>query len=272
MSSDIIELERGITDGKKWIKGHVPVGKDNWVYMDTAQNIGVNDICVLLKKFVTYQSLKVKFSSFTYEDTMQEIYALIIEAIPSYELGRNSNMLTFLQNHVKNRIINMCKFYSESRRRATHSTSITVKARCPSCKSVIRTEKAKSYSCPECKHVGNKDWKVYNTPVLAIPFSAMKVSSNNKNSQDRDILDSIASGDGILSVLGHETTNIEKIVENRLDFAKLYDVLDETDRKMIDMFLAGNGHKDVAASLGLSEKATYARIGKITSKFKKMQG
>lgn len=269
---NITPLERGIDNGRKWIKGHVPVGKENWVYVDTMANIGVNDICKLLQKFVTYQALKVKFASYSTEDTMQEIYALIIEAIPSYELGKNSNMLTFLQNHVKNRMINMCKYFSESRRRAIHSDITVVKARCPQCRNVIRTEKAKNYTCPKCQYVGGKDWKVYNTPVLPIPFSAIKLPSNNRNAQERDILDSVSEGDGLCSVLGYETTNIEKIVENRLDFAKLYASIDEMDQKMLDMFLAGNGHKDVAKALGLSEKATYVRVGKIISKFKKMQG
>lgn len=265
-------LERGVIDGRKWLRGNVPVGKDNWVFIDTIQDKGIAEICKLLSRFVTYQALKVRFSSFSTEDTMQEIYALIVEAIPSYELGKNSNMLTFLQNHVKNRIINMCKYFSESRRRAIHSDVTIVKARCPQCKNVIRTEKAKSYTCPKCQHIGNKDWKVYNTPVLPIPFSAIRLPSNNRNTQERDILDSIAESDGICSILGEETTNIEKLVEIRLDFAKLYGMLDEMDRKMLDMFLAGNGHKDVAKALGLSEKATYVRVGKIIGKFKKMQG
>lgn len=272
MTHNIVPLERGIIDGRKWLRGSVPVGKDNWIYIDTLKNNGINDICKLLSKFVTYQALKVKFSSYSTEDVMQEIYALIIEAMPSYELGRQSNMLTFLQNHVKNRIINMCKYFSESRRRAIHSDVTIVKARCPQCKNVIRTEKAKSYTCPKCEHVGNKDWKVYNTPVLPIPFSSIRLPSNNRNTQERDVLDSIAESDGIYSILGEETTNIEKIVEFRLDFAKLYTMLEETDRKMLDMFLAGNGHKEVAQCLGLSEKATYVRVGKIINKFKKMQG
>lgn len=268
----IVPLERGVADGRKWIKGHVPVGKDKWIYVDSQSNQGVGEICKLLSKFVTYQAFKVKFASFSTEDVMQEIYALVIEAIPSYELGKNSNMLTFLQNHVKNRIINMCKYFSESRRRAVHSESIIVKARCPQCRNVIRTEKAKSYTCPKCDNIGSKDWKVYNTPVLPIPFSSIRLPSNNRNIQERDILDSIAECDGILSILGEETTNIEKIVELKLDFAKLYMAIDEVDRKMLDLFLAGNGHKEVAKALGLSEKATYVRVGKIINKFKKMQG
>lgn len=270
--STVIPLERGNSDGRKWIKGHVPVGKDVWVYIDTQANVGVGDICKRLSKFVTYQSLKIRFPSFSVEDTMQEIYVLIVDAIPSYELGKNTNILTFLQTHVKNRMINMCKYFSESRRRAVHSDVTIVKARCPECKTTIRTNKADVYTCTQCGCVGRKKWKVYNTPILPLTFSSLRSVSNNGNAQEQDTFDSVIDSSELSYIMGQETINIEKLVENKLDFKKLYGSMEEMDKKIIDAFLAGNGHREVAVIMSMSEKAIYSRVRKIIDKFKSMQG
>lgn len=269
---NLIPFEHGLIDGKKWIRGHVPLGKDRWVYVDTQKSIGADEICKALSKFITYQALKINFPSFSHEDIKQELLAIIIEAIPSYDINKNSNMLTFLQNHTKNRIINMCKYFSESRRRATHMDHVQIKARCPECKNVIKTEKSKTYQCPKCHYVGGKDWKVYNTPVLAIPFSSIKPTSNNRNIQDQDILDFISESELIGTILGEEVVNIEKNTEFRLDFLKFYETLSSSDRQVLDMLLTGNGYKEMAAALNLSDKAIYVRLNKIATKFRKMQG
>ena len=93
-------FESGKSQGKPWIRGDVPVGKERYVYVDTNTGEGVDEICKLMKNFISYQSSKIKFPSMAPEDIAQDLYMLAVEAIPKYDISKKTNMLTFLQGHI----------------------------------------------------------------------------------------------------------------------------------------------------------------------------
>lgn len=250
-------------ENTKWTKGSVPVGRGDFVYVDTETGEGVDKICSLLQRFVSYQSSKVKFPSSTPEDVAQDLYVLALEAMPSYNPDKNANILTFLQSHIKKRLINKCKFVSEKKRRATYINSNAYKIRCPNCRG-FSTAQGPVESCPKCGHSGREGkWKKYNIPVLPIFFTCIE---DKLPEEVNDLTEAFSDLQTIASLLGETAETVDQVVQIKLDFMKLFDRLDETNKKIVQMILAGYAYKDIATEVGLSEKATYARVAKIISR------
>lgn len=258
----------GMENGKRWISGKVDIGKGKTILVDTRTGRGVNEILLKLNNFISYQASKVKFPSYAREDIMQEIRVLALEAIPKYDNSKNTNIITFLQNHIKNRIVNMCKFFSEKRRRATFCNTNISKIRCPSCrKFFMANENAERYTCSGCffsAQGSSPKWKKYNVPILPVPSSSMKdTSSNEENEKEISILDVISESDSNLGFVMEVAQNLDERINNKLDFFKIYNKLDNTNKKILRMVMEGYTYKDISEKVGISEKAAYARAIKI---------
>jgi RNA polymerase sigma factor (sigma-70 family) len=261
------EFKTGNAHGSRWICGHVPVGKNKHVYVDTRTGEGVGEICRLMKKFVGYQSSKIKFPSMTSEDISQDLYVLALEAIPKYDITKKTNMLTFLQGHIKNRLINKCKYVSEKKRRATFNETNVYKVRCPSCKKFTTVEERKnsSHICKFCGYNGYrhaKKWKRYNIPVLPIPFTAIE---SRLPDDVADLSELFSSAQKISVLTGERKPNLEVEIQLKMDFKKIFERLDTTNKTILSMLLEGHAYRDIAKEIGISEKATYARVSKIIS-------
>jgi DNA-directed RNA polymerase specialized sigma24 family protein len=262
------KFESGNAHGSKWICGHVPVGKNKIVYIDSRTGEGIGEICTLMKKFVGYQSNKIKFPSMTSEDISQDLYLLALEAIPKYDITRNTNILTFLQGHIKNRLINKCKFVSEKKRRATTSKTNIYKVRCPSCKkfTVVEEKKNTDRECKFCGYEGrgrpNQKWKRYNIPVLPIPFTCIE---SKLPDEVVDITELFSNAQRISNITGDRYQSLDVEVQLKLDFKKIYDNLDHTNKTILSMLLEGYAYRDIAKEVGISEKGAYARVSKIIS-------
>lgn len=263
-------IERGQhVNGSPWICGEVSLGKKT-VYVDTRTGKGINDILFALRKFISYQSYKIKFPTMHPEDVAQELNLLAIEAIPKYEDDKNTNMLTFLQGHIKNRLINKCKYVSEKKRRATHLDLPECKLRCPTCKKYMFTDAETVSICSRCGAATDNGlkWKRYNIPVLPILFSSlekkMQSSGGGSSSEDSSSLeDLLPTNQTFATLAGRNHYGIDEEVQFRLDFRKVYETLDDTNKKIVSMLLEGYAYRDIATKIGISEKATYARVAKI---------
>ena len=258
------DFQSGEIDGKPWIRGEIPVGKNKTVYLDTRTGEGVNEICKLMGKFVSYQSTKVSFPSMSKEDIAQDIYVLMVEAIPKYDISKNTNMLTFLQGHVKNRLINKCKFFSEKKRRATYCKTGIQKIRCPSCKKLTKSETRGTLVCGHCGLTSNSDnkakWKKYNVPVLPIPFTCIE---DKLPEEVNTIADVVSDSQSLSSFLGKYTLGVDTEVQFKVDFMKLYNNLDDTNKTIVSMLIEGCSYSEISKVIGVSEKAAYARVAKI---------
>lgn len=265
----------GYSNNKRWIKGWVPVGKKKQVYIDTLSGEGVQEVLQVLNSFITYQASKVKFPSYSKEDIIQEIRLLALEAIPKYDISRNTNIITFLQNHIKNRIINLCKFVSEKRRRATYFKTEQIKVKCPKCKSFFRASKDELYHiCNKCGFSASSEsdiWRKYNMPVVSIPFSSIGCDSNSQGVNNQlSFIEYVSSTDNDLEFISNNTLALEKVSNLKLDFMRVLDQLDDLNRKIILMIIEGHTYKDIASEVGISEKAAYARAKKFMKKQKIM--
>jgi RNA polymerase sigma factor (sigma-70 family) len=270
MINDITNSEyaTGFENEKRWVRGTIPVGKGQFVYLDTRKGLGVEEILVHLHKFVTYQASKVRFPAYSTEDIIQEIQMLALEAIPKYDITRNSNMITFLQNHIKNRIINLCKFVSEKRRRATYYSVNQCKIKCPDCNRFTKIyQETKNFICQSCYRTapGNDpSWKKYNLPVVPISFGTIEAIIDNGGEDTSANLTEVLSDNNVdLAFLRGPTLSLDDKIEKRLDFLKIYDKLDEVNKNIIKMVIEGYTYKDIAKKVGISEKAAYARASKI---------
>ncbi len=255
-------IEKGVlTNGNPWICGEVSVGKKS-IFVDTRTGVGVNDILVTLKRFIAYQSSKIKFPAMLPEDIAQELNLLAIEAIPKYSDDRNTNMLTFLQGHIKNRLINKCKYVSEKKRRATFLALPACKMRCPTCKKFTFSDEETQVVCSRCGGTteNNLKWKKYNIPILPISFSAIECNLPDDTVTVSDLL---PSNQTFATLAGKSYYAVDEEVQFRLDFRKIYDKLDSINKKIVSMLLEGYAYKDIAVKVGISEKATYARVAKI---------
>lgn len=257
-------IESGFINNKRWIRGKVSIGKNRYVYVDTLSGEGVADILEALNKFITYQAAKVNFNSYSNEDVAQEIRLLALEAIPKYDDTKKTNMLTFLQNHIRNRIINLCKFVSEKRRRASFYKNDMVKVRCPGCSRFSVQSSTKTHlECARCGHESESSlWKKYNLPVYAIPSGSI-TSNNNDSTSEMCLLDLISDQDDDMPFLREEGISLDKVSQLRMDFKSIFDSLDDVNKSIIRMVIEGHTYKEIAKEVGLSEKAAYARANKI---------
>lgn len=255
-------------DGKRWIEGEVPVGKGKSVFVNTKTGEGVDQVLKHLYKFATYQATKVNFPSYSKEDIVQEIQLLALEAIPKYDINRNSNMITFLQNHVRNRLINLCKFVSEKRRRATYYGEDQCKIKCPDCKRFTKIYKeTKEYTCQSCFRTAPKDdpgWKKYNMPIVPISFNAIESSIDNNNEDiNTNFAEVLSSTNENLAFVKGIDLELDDKIQKKVDFMRIYEKLDDINKEIILMVIEGFTYKDIAKKVGISEKAAYARASKI---------
>jgi len=258
----------GFTNDKRWFKGTVSIGKDQLIYVDTQKGEGIEKIFKRLDNFITYQASKLHFPNYTKEDIVQEIKVLALEAIPKYDNTRKSNMITFLQNHIRNRIINLCKFVSEKRRRATFYSIIQCKIRCPDCKHFTKIyNEVDMYTCQSCFKVAPKDdkgWKKYNLPIVPISFGKIEAMTENSNGESLPSLSEIFSDSNEnLAFIKELKLPLEERIQKKVDFLKIYEKLDDTNKKIIKMVMEGHTYKDISRLVGISEKSTYARASKI---------
>lgn len=258
----------GYVDNKRWIRGWVPIGKNKRIYVDTLSGQGVNDVLKVLNKFITYQASKVTFPAFSREDTIQEIRLLALEAIPKYDITRNTNIITFLQNHIKNRIINLCKFVSEKRRRATFLSNAQIKVKCPNCKSFTKiNSESEKYSCSNCGLTAERDdasWRKYNMPVVTIPYGSVSYAGESQSGEPQhwSFIENVSTCDSYQSFVSSERVALDKQVELKIDFMEIFDKLDDVNKQIITMVIEGYTYKEIAKKVGISEKAAYARATK----------
>jgi len=265
---EAMAFESGFINNKRWIKGEVSIGKGKTVYVDTVSGKGVGEIINALNKFITYQASKMMFPQYTKEDVAQEIRLLALEAIPKYDNTRKTNMITFLQNHIRNRIINLCKFVSEKRRRATYYKSEIIKVKCAVCKGFSKvSEQDSEYTCNKCGHASkssDSNWRKYNLPVVSIPFSSVSISSAAMEEFDGDPIEEVLSDSSDnMAFIREEVLGIDRRIQLKSDFMNMFDKLDETNKFIVKMIIEGYTYKDIAEKIGISEKSAYARASKI---------
>jgi RNA polymerase sigma factor (sigma-70 family) len=251
---------------KSHFSGTVDIGKNRTLFVDTATGEGVEEICKLLKKFVYFQTGKTSFPSYSSEDVAQEVYALAIEAIPKYNPNKNANILTFLHNHVKNRIINLCKFHSEKRRISRYTDIGFVKLRCNSCRNFFPCNNNEvEVACPHCKIVKPMDsdqWKKYNIAVVPLSYNStfMIDDENSMDGEASNLFDRDSDMAGFI-VAGH--TFHPSYLNTILDVEKAAEDLDVINKQIFKLIYQGFTVREVSEKIGINQRLLRIRLNKI---------
>lgn len=264
-----IDFSNGTIDGKRWMAGEVYVSKSKKVWVDTRTGEGVWEIINHLKSFINYQASKLSFQGYSNEDLVQEIYLIALDGISNYNINKNANISTFLQNHIKNRIINLCKFMSEKHKIATFNRNKVVKVKCPECKAFFKGNlDMKTYTCDKCRFKDfskSKSWRIYNIPVREINMSAITPTSSNPSKTDNVF----ESSDRSIYLDYQFSNNFDLELINSHDFLSYINTLDKKTVQLIKLIFEGYTYKEASNAVGIPEKIAFSHVKKVLNKYKK---
>jgi len=244
------------------IDGEYRIGNNKTLYLNSQTGAGFPELLKTMRGFLQYQSNQMDFPSFSREDIEQEMLALAMEALPRYDASRNANLITFLQNHIKNRLINMCKFFSEKRRCAVHVNNGMQKVRCNACRSFFRVATScDSIGCPKCQAKASRDsgsWKFYN--LIAIPGQVPVGEDNNE--LDMEIDPDLAH----LAAIGL-SGSIDPLV--KMDLQRFLDLESEANKSIIALVCQGYSRSEIAQELGSPSAAVGRDLADVCNRLRK---
>jgi RNA polymerase sigma factor (sigma-70 family) len=252
------EVTYGIDSGRKWISGHIPMKSGIVLFIDTRTGVGIDQIYKYISDFIRYQARQMTIPSYSTEDLIQELTVIALAAIPDYSIEKSANMLTFLQNHIKNRMVNIYKHATEKCRTATHGTYRFCKTKCPYCEHTFIFDD--NVGMPSCCVRCNADtsigrWKAYPIPVPVLS------ADEEIHLQDggRTTISECASPEDV-SILGFRAVDPEVDVVNNLSINSIIDGLEPSTQHIINLFLEGRTLFEISAAVRLSTSAIKARL------------
>jgi len=253
-------ITTGYKNGKRWIAGQIPMKQNVIVNLDTRTGEGIATILQYLKDFIRYQAMHISLPSHSTEDIIQELNIIALSAISDYDISRGANMLTFLQNHIKNRIINIYKFATEKCRTATHENFRFCKVKCPRCKQYSVYDE-NSGVLTHCKHCGyikkpNVKWRSYPIPIGFI-------SANEEFAlQDGSVttIQDHCSYDDITIINGRKDLHNEDELVTRLALSRSFARLDSATKKILLLFVEGHTMIEISNVVKLSTPCIKSKL------------
>lgn len=258
------KLVYGISGNKRWIAGNIPVKSGVVHYIDTRTSEGVDIIINYMHDFITYQARGMHVPTYTNEDLLQELTCILIAGIPNFTLQKSVNLITFLQNHIKNRMINLYKFSTEKRRTATHSGLRICKLVCPKCRATLLINESEPGidSCVSCGlPKDSPDWRQY--PISIAPISGEQISHSNGDYR-MSIFDCISKEDRPDFFGGAELAFDQ--VHNALLIKSILHKLTEQEVNLFNLVLLGKTTEEVATDSEISSAAARSRIASLIAK------
>lgn len=244
------------------IDGTYKVGNNKYLYLNSKTGEGFRKLISLMRGFLNYQLSRMEFPSFGRDDLEQEMLALAMEALPRYDESKPANLLTFLQNHIKNRLINMCKFYSEKKRCATHVDAGYQKVRCNSCRTFFRAKQSlEVITCAKCGESAEKNsgmWQFYN--LIAIPG---QIAVNENNTQIEQEIDPDLVQFTAIGCAGGQIT-----VDHSIDILRLLAKEDDLNKSIIDLVCQGYSRQEIAVKLNLTASVVSKSLTEVCNRLK----
>ena len=249
--------------GRKQIKGKVRLRGERYLYIDSSTNEGVRTVLHALESFIRYQSAKTTFPGYAHEDIIQELYRMSVSALPNYKSDRNTSLLTFIQNYVKNKVINLCKFHSEQRRIASYLVADSHKYRCNACRHFFVATTGKQFVCPDCGATGKvgTEFKSYNRPIMPTAASAIATRYEEGDSSTQ-WFDQCTTQDSQEHFLVISRTESEELIRMRADLEKMLSQQTDINRTIVRLSIEGFSTKEISAKVGLSESTVLSHMNK----------
>jgi DNA-directed RNA polymerase specialized sigma24 family protein len=232
------------------------------IYLNTETEEGIPELLEKLRPSIKYLAYPLDFPGYTKEDIEQEMYRLAFEALPRYNPEKPANLITFLVSHIKNRTINLCKFFAEKRRVASFVNNPIVKVRCNACRTFFKGKAdSKYFRCSGCgvhAAAGSDAWNIYN--VAIVPHSVEEVSSRN----EIEVIEITPDNSGFTAI--GTSLSLDEI-DFRSELSRLIAEEADIDKSIINLICQGYTRGEIAKTLGMPTKsisshteAIFARI------------
>lgn len=244
------------------INGKYKIGNNKYITLNSDTGEGFEALNKALSSFFRSQIKHYSFPSFSPEDLEQEMKVLALEALPKYNPEKNANLITFLQNHVKNRMINMCKYYAEKCRCANHLETDSKKVRCNVCRSffVQVIDHSTNIVCEKCGSEGATNsglWKYYRISVIPDQFRLDDSGNERVPEISEDLVD--------FTIIGGTEREVSTI---KLDLMRFLDSESELNRSIIAFLLQGYSRSEIEQKLGIKDIKINNQITGLIKRFK----
>lgn len=257
------ELISGYTDGQKWIAGAVPIKPQIMLDVDTRTGKGVLEIMNYMRDFISYQASKTFLPSYSTEDVVQEMNALALMAIPEYDATKCANMLTFLQHHLHNRIINIYKCATKRQRLAVHGNFRLYNVKCPKChhNMVIDGIIHELKRCVRCGHAKTEgdQWKKYPVPIGTLSANEHRETFEGSEISVQDS----TSYDDISLLTGRAEEATERKVLSRIAIENILEQYDALTSEIVLLIMKGYNLSEISRSLNTTLSKVKGRVRKI---------
>lgn len=261
----MFELISGTTNGQRWIAGTIPMKQNISFHVDTRTGVGVAEIMKYLEDFISYQAAHITLTSFTNEDIIQELNIIALTAIPDYDASKYANMLTFLQNHIRNRIVNLYKYSTEQCRTAIHDNYRLYRVKCPGCNrnNIINKYLDVIVNCNYCGNPKTSDdnWKFY--PLQIITASANEELTLQDGSQTT--IQEYCSNDDTYILFGKKEMGDEALLLKRLSIIDIITTLDDLTKQIVIAFMEGNSVLEISKQLNLTTVFIRSKIEELAT-------
>jgi RNA polymerase sigma factor (sigma-70 family) len=271
INSNKIDIFYDDKSGKiKGFAGKVKLYKE-YVYVDTRDGTGYNEVIEKLERYINYLSYKYNLSGlgFTYKDTRQHIIMRILEGIPKYDPTKNMALSTFIYMRVERRIINEIRNSSTDIKNPTILKTSLYSVLCNCGRkfmiSVTGDEKVEDKTCYGCENAldGSKIYPI-NVPPDSI-HNSFNVIDDEENRMD--IHDVISSNSFDIPMLFGEKAGTEELVAIKSDFEKWIQSEDEKVKKLIELVCFKDySIKAAAKKVGISHTGANNKLKRLKKK------
>jgi RNA polymerase sigma factor (sigma-70 family) len=228
------------------------------LYIDSRTGVGIDQVYRYISDFIRYQARQMSIPSYGIDDLVQELTVIALAAIPDYSIEKSANMLTFLQNHVKNRMVNLYKYATEKCRTATHGTYRFCKTRCPHCDQTFVFDETRGMPkyCTYCRtSTAEGKWRTYPIPMALLSADEEIPLKDGGHTTIREC----TSPEDVL-ILGFRASDSEHDVVSNLSINSVIDGLEPSTKKIVNLFLEGRTLFEISEEIGISTSAIKARL------------
>lgn len=250
----------GFADGKRWLAGQIPMRKDLALEIDTRTGLGVGSVMAHMADTISWHASKIKLQSSTQDDIIQELNILVLAAIPEYDITKHANLMTFLQNHLRNRIVNLYKFATQSCRTAVHENYRLCKVRCPACDGfnlmeLVQQAVARCGLCGYKKQAGER-WRSYPLPIPVVSANENFVLEDGEEGSIQDF----SSYEDLSGINASSGISYVDSLTSRLALQEFVADASETDRLILQYLLEGHTLAEICTLTGLAMKDAQTRL------------
>lgn len=230
--------------GKAWVY-------DKEIFINTLTGDGYDDVLVQMSEYIERQVRKLKLSGFDHNDVRQLLISFLFDGIRRFSLSYGIKLSTFLDVHIRNKIVSRIKTDTAQSLNATLDKQI-FRIICE-CGNIINAYKKdiEKIVCESCNKKLNKNCKIYHKKILPASLDTLLISESTQLEKHNSFFNT--------------TDEIERI-NKKLDFDKLLSGEDEITRKIAELLYDDYDIKEAAQEVGITGWQATLKLRKLRNK------